>query len=152
VKLTSSSLPSKRHHVDDLRGKATALAHPCASNGSLWQGGAPLVVQRMTHVIRPIGFLDVSGVRAQQEFATMTTTPVSLELDSNTLDRLAERERTTGETQSQLAQRYIEEGLRMAIGYYVEFRAEIDDWVAQNNALADRLEAAWRAERHLPQR
>jgi hypothetical protein len=43
----------------------------------------------------------------------MTTTPVSLELDSNTLDQLAERERTTGESQSQLAQRYIEEGLRM---------------------------------------
>jgi hypothetical protein len=44
---------------------------------------------------------------------TMTTTPVWLDLDSTTLDRLAERERSTGESQSQLAQRYIEEGLRM---------------------------------------
>lgn len=139
----------------------------------------------------------------------MATRTVSLDLDSTTLDRLAERERTTGESRSQLAQRYIEEGLRMerhpgvvfrdgpagrravlvggpdlwelepnirgldlakddeikavaawlrmpesriraAIGYYMEFREEIDDWVARNNALADRLEAAWRAERGLP--
>jgi hypothetical protein len=43
----------------------------------------------------------------------MATTTVSLDLDSTTLDRLAERERTTGESRSQLAQRYIEEGLRM---------------------------------------
>jgi len=43
----------------------------------------------------------------------MTTTPVSLDLDSTTLERLAERERETGQSQSELAQRYIEEGLRM---------------------------------------
>src|SRR4051794_15055943 len=43
----------------------------------------------------------------------MTTTPVSLDLDSATLDRLAERERETGHSRSELAQRYIEEGLRM---------------------------------------
>jgi len=43
----------------------------------------------------------------------MAMTTVSLNLESTTLDRLAERERTTGESQSQLAQRYIEEGLRM---------------------------------------
>jgi hypothetical protein len=44
---------------------------------------------------------------------TMATTPVSLDLDSATVDRLAERERETGQSQSELAQRYIEEGLRM---------------------------------------
>ena len=141
----------------------------------------------------------------------MTTTPVSLDLDSNTLDRLTERERTSGESRSQLAQRYIEEGLRMerypgiffqdgptgrravvlggpdvwemvpdikeldlandaeieataewlrmpvsrlrsAIKYYAEFRDEIDDRVNRNNALAEELEAAWRAERGLPPR
>lgn len=43
----------------------------------------------------------------------MTTVPVSLDLESTTLDRLAARERETGESQSELAQRYIEEGLRM---------------------------------------
>src|SRR5436190_1142520 len=43
----------------------------------------------------------------------MATTTVSLDLESATLDRLAERERATGESRSQLAQRYIEEGLRM---------------------------------------
>jgi hypothetical protein len=43
----------------------------------------------------------------------MTTMPVSLDLDSATLDRLAERERETGHSRSELAQRYIEEGLRM---------------------------------------
>ena len=43
----------------------------------------------------------------------MAMTTVSLDLDSTTLDRLAEQERTTGESQSQLAQRYIDEGLRM---------------------------------------
>ena len=43
----------------------------------------------------------------------MATTTVSLDLDATTLDRLAERERATGESRSQLAQRYIEEGLRM---------------------------------------
>ncbi len=139
----------------------------------------------------------------------MATIAVSLDLDSTTLDRLAERERTTGESRSQLAQRYIEEGLRMerhpgiffqdgptgrravlrggpdvwelvpdmqgfdltndveiettaawlqipesriraAIGYYAEFRDEIDDRVRRNNALADELESAWRAERGLP--
>ena len=139
----------------------------------------------------------------------MATTTVSLDLDSTTLDRLAERERATGESRSQLAQRYIEEGLRMerfpdiffqdgptgrravvlggpdvwelvpdikglsltddaeieataawlrmpvsrirsAIGYYAEFRAEIDDRVERNRALGKKLEAAWRAERGLP--
>ena len=43
----------------------------------------------------------------------MATRTVSLDLDSTTLDRLAEREHTTGESRSELAQRYIEEGLRM---------------------------------------
>jgi hypothetical protein len=43
----------------------------------------------------------------------MATVPVSLDLDATTLDRLAERERETGQSQSVLAQRYIEEGLRM---------------------------------------
>jgi hypothetical protein len=141
----------------------------------------------------------------------MATTTVSLDLDSTTLDRLAERERATGETRSQLAQRYIEEGLRMerypgiffqdgptgrravvlggpdvwelvpdirdlnladdaeieataawlripearirsAIGYYAEFRDEIDDRIERNRALGEKLEAAWRAERGLPPR
>jgi hypothetical protein len=44
---------------------------------------------------------------------TMATTPISLELDAATVDRLAERGRETGQSQSELAQRYIEEGLRM---------------------------------------
>ncbi len=141
----------------------------------------------------------------------MATTTVSLDLDSTTVDRLAERERTTGESRSQLAQRYIEEGLRMerhpgiffqdgptgrravvlggpdiwelvpdikdlnladdaeiaataewlrmpvarlrsAIGYYAEFRDEINDRVNQNDALAKKFEAAWRAEQGLPPR
>ena len=43
----------------------------------------------------------------------MAIRTVSLDLDATTVDRLAERERTTGESRSQLAQRYIEEGLRM---------------------------------------
>ena len=51
----------------------------------------------------------------------MATTTVSLDLDSTTLDRLAERERATGESRSQLAQRYIEEGLRMERHPYVVF-------------------------------
>jgi hypothetical protein len=53
---------------------------------------------------------------------TMATTTVSLDLDAATLDRLAERERTTGESRSQLAQRYIEEGLRMERHPRVVFR------------------------------
>jgi hypothetical protein len=52
----------------------------------------------------------------------MATTPVSLDLDSTTLDRLAERERETGESRSQLAQRYIEEGLRMERHPSIVFR------------------------------
>jgi hypothetical protein len=52
----------------------------------------------------------------------MATTTVSLDLDSTTLDRLAERERATGESRSQLAQRYIEEGLRMERHPLVVFR------------------------------
>jgi hypothetical protein len=139
----------------------------------------------------------------------MATTPISLELDAATIDRLAERGRETGQSQSELAQRYIEEGLRMerhpgivfvdgptgrraalrggpdiremvpeirgvdpddtaeieaiaawmrmsaeavraAIGYYSEFRGEIDAWVAMNDEMAERLRAAWRAERGLP--
>ena len=43
----------------------------------------------------------------------MTTVPISLNLEEATLDRLAERERETGQTQSELAEQYIEEGLRM---------------------------------------
>jgi hypothetical protein len=43
----------------------------------------------------------------------MATRTVTLDLDSKTLDQLAERERATGTSQSELAQRYIEEGLRM---------------------------------------
>jgi hypothetical protein len=43
----------------------------------------------------------------------MVMKSVSLDLDSTTLDRLSERERETGESRSALAQRYIEEGLRM---------------------------------------
>lgn len=43
----------------------------------------------------------------------MTLTSISLTLDSATLDRLAERERETGQTQAQLVEQYIEEGLRM---------------------------------------
>lgn len=43
----------------------------------------------------------------------MVMKSVSLDLDANTLDRLSERERETGESRSALAQRYIEEGLRM---------------------------------------
>jgi hypothetical protein len=139
----------------------------------------------------------------------MTTLPVSLDLDAATVDRLAERGRETGQSQSALAQRYIEEGLRMerhpgivfvdgpagrrpalrggpdvwemvpeirsvdpddtkeieaiagwmaisvfavqaAIGYYAEFRNEIDAWVAMNDELAEQLRAAWRTERGLP--
>jgi hypothetical protein len=139
----------------------------------------------------------------------MTTVPVSLDLESTTLDRLAARERETGESQSELAQRYIEEGLRMerhpgivfvdgpvgrrpalrggpdiwevapelqgvksddtaeieavaawmalpvsavraALGYYIEFRDEIDAWVDRNARLAEQHRAAWRAERGLP--
>jgi hypothetical protein len=52
----------------------------------------------------------------------MATTKVSLDLDSTTLDRLAERERATGESRSQLAQRYIEEGLRMERHRGIVFR------------------------------
>jgi hypothetical protein len=52
----------------------------------------------------------------------MTTTPVSLDLDSTTLARLAERERETGQSQSELAQRYIEEGLRMERHPSIVFR------------------------------
>jgi len=59
---------------------------------------------------------------AQQGSVTMATTTVSLDLDSTTLDRLAERERTTGESRSQLAQRYIEEGLRMERHPRIVFR------------------------------
>jgi hypothetical protein len=43
----------------------------------------------------------------------MATRTISLDLDSRTLDQLAERERATGASQSELARRYIEEGLRM---------------------------------------
>jgi hypothetical protein len=43
----------------------------------------------------------------------MTTMPVSLDLDAATVDRLAERGREAGQSQSELAQRYIEESLRM---------------------------------------
>jgi hypothetical protein len=141
----------------------------------------------------------------------MATTTISLDLDSTTLDQLAERERATGESRSQLAQRYIEEGLRMerhprvvfrdgpsgrraaliggvdvwevmstvlqaegdldqvietavewlglppssiedAMRYYAEFKAEIDDRIERNRALAAQHEAAWRAERGLPPR
>jgi hypothetical protein len=41
------------------------------------------------------------------------TTPISLNLTAATLEHLAERERETGQTQAQLAEQYIEEGLRM---------------------------------------
>jgi hypothetical protein len=139
----------------------------------------------------------------------MATVPVSLDLDATTLDRLAARERETGQSQSALAQRYIEEGLRMerhpgivfvdgpagrrpalrggpdvwelaieirgvdpsdmveiqavaawmalpvfaveaAIGYYIEFRDEIEAWVERNERLGEQHRAAWRAERGLP--
>ena len=52
----------------------------------------------------------------------MATRTVSLDLDSTTLDRLAERERTTSESRSQLAQRYIEEGLRIERHPRIVFR------------------------------
>ena len=35
--------------------------------------------------------------------------------------------------------------IRAAIGYYAEYRDEIDAWVERNNSLAERLEAEWRA-------
>jgi hypothetical protein len=139
----------------------------------------------------------------------MATRPVSLDLDSTTLERLDERERETGQSRSELAQRYIEEGLRMerhpgivfrdgptgrraallsgpdvwevmptvldgdgdieeriayavewhglsdyairvAVAYYDEFPEEIDDRIAKNRELADKMYAAWRAEQGLP--
>ena len=40
--------------------------------------------------------------------------------------------------------------VRAAIGYYIELRDEIDAWVGENEALAERYRAAWRAERGLP--
>lgn len=43
----------------------------------------------------------------------MTTSPLSLHLTSATLERLAERQRETGQTAEQLAEQLIEEGLRM---------------------------------------
>lgn len=43
----------------------------------------------------------------------MATTPISLNLNDSTLDRLAARERETGQTQAQLAEQYLEEGLRV---------------------------------------
>jgi hypothetical protein len=52
----------------------------------------------------------------------MTTMPVSVELETATIDRLAERERETGLSRSQLAQQYIEEGLRMARHPGIVFR------------------------------
>lgn len=43
----------------------------------------------------------------------MATTPISLHLNDSTLDRLAARERETGQTREALAEQYLEEGLRM---------------------------------------
>jgi hypothetical protein len=58
----------------------------------------------------------------QRGSVTMATTPVSLDLDSATVDRLAQRERETGQSRSELARRYIEEGLRMERHPRIVFR------------------------------
>jgi hypothetical protein len=42
--------------------------------------------------------------------------------------------------------------IQAAMDYYAEFRDEIDDRIEKNRALAAQHEAAWRAERSLPQR
>jgi hypothetical protein len=135
---------------------------------------------------------------------------VSLQLEAATLDELAARSRETGESRSRLAQRYIEEGLRMerypgivfrdgpagrraalvggpdvwevipeirdldadndaevtavatwlnvppsriraALGYYAEYADEIDTWIEENTALAERAAADWRASRISPE-
>jgi len=34
--------------------------------------------------------------------------------------------------------------MQAAIGYYAEFRREIDDWIARNTAAAEAAESAWR--------
>ena len=39
--------------------------------------------------------------------------------------------------------------VRVAIRYYAEFPEEIDDWIAANDAEAERLEAALAREREL---
>ncbi len=39
--------------------------------------------------------------------------------------------------------------IRAALSYYAEFPDEINEWIASNNALADRLEAQWRREQEL---
>lgn len=47
---------------------------------------------------------------------------VSVRIEAATLDRLAQRQRETGESRSELAQRYIEEGLRIERHAGIVFR------------------------------
>lgn len=42
-----------------------------------------------------------------------------------------------------------EEKIRLAVRYYAEYPGEIDDWIAANDAEAERLEAALAREREL---
>jgi hypothetical protein len=39
--------------------------------------------------------------------------------------------------------------LRTALGYYADYQAEIDEWIAQANAEAAHVEAAWRQQQLL---
>jgi len=34
--------------------------------------------------------------------------------------------------------------LEAALGYYSEYRAEVEEWIARNRAVAEEAEAAWR--------
>src|SRR3712207_2088154 len=70
--------------------------------------------QGMTYLMRQKAYSGAYFFGILRGCLAMTTIPVSLDLDPKTLDRLAERERETGQSQSALAQQYIEEGLRMA--------------------------------------
>ena len=139
----------------------------------------------------------------------MSTRLFSFRMQDSTYERLAEQARLSGESKSALAQRLIEEGLRVerhpgvvfrdgptgrraalrrgpdvwemipalrsalsgedtaiqeaaertgltpkevrvAIGYYAEFPAEIDERIRSNDALAERLEAEWLRARQIP--
>jgi hypothetical protein len=42
--------------------------------------------------------------------------------------------------------------VRVALDYYADYQAEIDDWIAQNDAEAAQAEAAWRRRQQLLQR
>jgi len=124
---------------------------------------------------------------------------VSFRFDTGTVERLRERSAEVGSAQGVLAERYIEEGLRMddhpglyfrdggsgrrpalvgtrldiaqvvetlrqndgsvdetadyldlspaqvetAVRYYAEYRGEVDDWIAQSRAIAERERELW---------